>query len=53
MDIFYHLSEVTFFLLTGGMVVWIIAHNPPEQPEVAPAPVYVRESEELFFRTQR
>lgn len=47
MDIVYHVSEVLFFLLTGGMIVWIITHNQPAQPEMAKAPVYVREREDL------
>jgi hypothetical protein len=43
MDALYHVSEVTFFILTGGMIFWLIANNQPAQPE--PAPVLVRVSQ--------
>lgn len=41
MDTLYHVSEVTFFLLTGGMIYWLIANNQPAQPEPAPSWVHV------------
>ncbi|MGE3725482.1 MAG: hypothetical protein AB7I41_08030 [Candidatus Sericytochromatia bacterium] len=41
MDTLYHVSEVTFFLLTGGMIYWLIANNQPAQPEPAPALVRI------------
>lgn len=41
MDTLYHVSEVTFFLLTGGMIYWLIANNQPAQPEPAPSLVRI------------
>ena len=47
MDIVYHVSEVTFLLLAGGLIFWLNTPSAQAGTETARAPVYVKENERL------
>ena len=47
MDIVYHVSEVTFLLLAGGLIFWFHTPSAHAGSETARAPVYIKENERL------
>jgi hypothetical protein len=45
MDLVYHVSEVTFLILTSALVGWIALQPISQERQTARAPVYVKEDE--------